>query len=219
MADIRKPIFDAVRAARGGAAFSEMEVAQLDDCLNRLKVPRAQAQPPLDFLPAAIAHLRVEEGVRHKAYQDHLGYWTIGVGRLIDERKGGRITAEEEADLLKNMPSRSGKSWREYVLSDDEVNMLLANDIDRFVAALASHGGLRAAWAAVQGNTARMVALLSMCFQLGEAGLGGFKNSLELVAQGKFEDAAANMMRSTWAKQTPARAKRVTQMIATGVMA
>lgn len=22
------------------------------------------------------------------AYQDHLGYWTIGVGRLIDKRKG-----------------------------------------------------------------------------------------------------------------------------------
>lgn len=46
MADIRKPIFDAARAARGGAAFSEMEVAQLDDCLNRLKVPRWNGGAP-----------------------------------------------------------------------------------------------------------------------------------------------------------------------------
>ena len=29
---------------------------------------------------------RDEGRVRH-AYQDHLGYWTIGVGRLIDARR------------------------------------------------------------------------------------------------------------------------------------
>jgi lysozyme len=29
---------------------------------------------------------RDEGRVRH-AYQDHLGFWTIGVGRLIDQRK------------------------------------------------------------------------------------------------------------------------------------
>lgn len=36
----RKTIFGAVKAARGGAAFTTMEVAQLDDALDRLKVPR-----------------------------------------------------------------------------------------------------------------------------------------------------------------------------------
>ncbi|CAB4140039.1 zliS Lysozyme family protein [uncultured Caudovirales phage] len=39
----RKAIFDAVRAARGGAAFNVTEVAVLDDCLDRLKVPREGA--------------------------------------------------------------------------------------------------------------------------------------------------------------------------------
>lgn len=45
-----------------------------------------------------------EEGKVRHAYPDHLGYLTIGVGRLIDERKGGG-------------------------LSDDEIDYLLSNDI------------------------------------------------------------------------------------------
>jgi lysozyme len=48
--------------------------------------------------------LEDEEGRVPHAYPDSLGYWTIGVGRLIDRRKGGG-------------------------LSDDEIDYLLANDI------------------------------------------------------------------------------------------
>lgn len=33
--------------------------------------------------------LTSDEGRVPHAYQDHLGYWTIGVGHLIDRRKGG----------------------------------------------------------------------------------------------------------------------------------
>lgn len=56
------------------------------------------------------AMLDREEGrVRH-AYKDQLGFLTIGVGRLIDKRKGGG-------------------------LSDAEIDMLLANDIKAKVAA------------------------------------------------------------------------------------
>lgn len=32
-----------------------------------------------------------EEGRVPHAYQDHLGFWTIGVGHLIDVKKGGRL--------------------------------------------------------------------------------------------------------------------------------
>ena len=46
------------------------------------------------------------EGVVRHAYQDSRGYWTIGVGRLIDEKLGGG-------------------------LSDDEISYLLANDVMR----------------------------------------------------------------------------------------
>lgn len=39
----RQTIFGAVKAARGGSAFSTMEVAHLDDALDRLKVPRDES--------------------------------------------------------------------------------------------------------------------------------------------------------------------------------
>lgn len=40
---------------------------------------------------AALQLLNEEEGRVPHAYQDHLGFWTIGVGHLIDQRKGGRL--------------------------------------------------------------------------------------------------------------------------------
>jgi len=40
------------------------------------------------------------EGVVLHAYEDHLGYLTIGVGRLIDKRRGGGITRDEAMFLL-----------------------------------------------------------------------------------------------------------------------
>ena len=47
-----------------------------------------------------IEQLKRHEGKRNHAYQDHLGYWTIGYGRLIDERRGGGITDKEAEFLL-----------------------------------------------------------------------------------------------------------------------
>lgn len=185
----RKPIFDAVRAMLG-RGFSSAEVEALDLAVTQAGgAPDAAADPSRAM---KIKHLRREEGVIPYGYQDHLGFWTIGVGRLIDKRKGGRLT-------------------------DAEIDILLSNDIEEKEADLAKHAGLKAAWAKVKDDPVRSTALLSMCFQMGAEGLAGFKNSLSLVAAGKFKDAAANMLQSAWAKQTPDRAKRVTTMIATGV--
>lgn len=187
----RKPIFDAVRAMLG-RGFSAAEVEALDYAITQA-VGEFSAAPAVSPAQAMkIKHLRREEGVIPYAYQDHLSYWTIGVGRLIDKRKGGRLT-------------------------DAEIDMLLLNDIQEKEADLEKHAGLKAAWARVKNDPVRSTALLSMCFQMGAEGLAGFKNSLALVAVGKFKEAAANMLQSAWAKQTPERAKRVTTMIATGV--
>ena len=62
--------------------------------------------------------LRRHEGTVLHAYPDHLGYWTIGVGRMIDERRGGGI-------------------------SEAEAEHLLANDIDRIAARLQHEAGFR----------------------------------------------------------------------------
>lgn len=130
--------------------------------------------------------LRRDEGVVPFAYQDHLGYWTIGVGRLIDKRKGGG-------------------------LSDAEIDFLLSNDIDRFekqlIDALPWYGRL---------DDVRQRVLVNMAFNLGIAGLLGFKNTLAMVERGDYAGAAKGMLNSKWAAQVGERAKRLATMMETG---
>lgn len=49
-----------------------------------------------------VDQLIVHEGCKLHAYQDSEGWWTIGIGRLIDARKGGGISMEEAIYLLGN---------------------------------------------------------------------------------------------------------------------
>lgn len=135
-----------------------------------------------------IRQLRGDEGVKPHAYQDHLGFWTIGVGRLVDSRKPG-----------------SG-------LRPSEIDFLLQNDIDDRIEALTR----RLPWFQNLDDARRGV-LLNMSFQLGVDGLMGFKNTLAMVASGDYMGAARNMMHSKWADQTPARAARMAEQMRTGV--
>jgi lysozyme len=131
--------------------------------------------------------LRRDEGEVLHAYQDHLGYWTLGVGRLIDIRKGGGITSEEAAYLL-------------------------SNDIDRKQAELVK----QLTWTTTL-DEARFGVLMNMAFQMGVKGLMGFKNTLAMIKDGEYEAAADGMLNSLWAKQTPERAKRLSEQMRTGI--
>lgn len=133
-----------------------------------------------------IEQLRRDEGEKLQAYQDHLGYWTIGVGRLIDARKGGGISAQESAYLLNNDISRVDQALR---------------------SALPWFGQL---------DEVRQAALINMGFQLGTAGLLEFKRTLACVRDGRFAEAETHALASKWAQQTPARAKRVARQLASG---
>ena len=130
--------------------------------------------------------LKGDEGTVPHAYQDHLGFWTIGVGRLIDERRGGG-------------------------LKPHEIDYLLRNDIDERIDELTR----RLPWFQNLDDARRGV-LLNMSFQLGVNGLMAFKNTLRFVESGEYESAARNMLLSTWADQTPARSKRRAEQMRTG---
>jgi len=132
------------------------------------------------------AQLRRDEGEVLYAYQDSLSYLTIGVGRLIDKRKGGGITHEES-------------------------DYLLSNDIDKREAELLR----RAPWMA-NLDAARFGALVNIAFQMGVDGLLGFTNTLALLRAGDYPGAAAGMLKSKWAGQTPERAQRIAQQIIKG---
>jgi len=134
-----------------------------------------------------IRSLRGEEGEVLTEYKDHLGYSTIGVGRLIDKRKGGGITTEESAYLLNN-------------------------DITK----IAEQLNKRLSWW-TKLDDARKGVLANMAFQMGVDGLLGFRNTLKLIEAGKYEEAAKGMLQSKWATQTPSRAKRMAEQMRTGV--
>lgn len=62
----------------------------------------------------------------------------------------------------------------------------------------------------------RQDVLTCMAFQLGRDGLAGFAKMLQAIEAKRYATAADQMMRSRWAKQTFARAKRLATMMETG---
>jgi lysozyme len=134
-----------------------------------------------------VRQLNGDEGRKPCVYQDHLGFWTIGIGRLVDERKPGAGLRPKEMDYL------------------------LANDIEDRVQQLTA----RLPWF-IKLDEARQGVLLNMSFQLGVDGLLAFKNTLALVQQGKYTEAADAMLHSKWAGQTPERAKRLSDQMRDG---
>ena len=129
--------------------------------------------------------IRDEGKVRH-AYQDSLGFFTIGCGRLIDARRGGG-------------------------LSDSEIDLLLANDIGE-----KSTQVLEALPWASELSEPRLAVLINMAFQLGIHGLLGFPSMLGAMRTGDYGLAALHMIDSLWAKQTPARANRMAVQMESG---
>lgn len=58
--------------------------------------------------------------------------------------------------------------------------------------------------------------LQNMAFNLGVDGLLGFKNTLEAVRTGRYNQASAGLLASKWAKQVKGRAVRLAQEMLTG---
>ena len=46
--------------------------------------------------------LKLHEGFKSSVYQDTEGYWTIGIGRMVDPKLGGGISLDEAEYLLEN---------------------------------------------------------------------------------------------------------------------
>lgn len=137
---------------------------------------------PLSITDQLIQH----EGIELHAYQDSLGFWTIGVGRLIDGRKGGGISHNEALTLLKH-----------------DINSVM-NDLDKWFPW----------WDKLDGVRQRV--MIDMCFNLGVDGLRKFKTTLNHIEDGDWKEASRAMRASLWHTQVGNRAERLARMMESG---
>ena len=144
------------------------------------------------------SQLKRDEGERLYVYDDATGkpivkgsvvkgYPTVGIGILLDKDKGGGLRPEESEFIFRNRLK----------LLDAELTARLP-----WISKL---------------DPARKGVLINMAFQMGVAGLLGFKNTLALIQEGKYQEAARAVLQSKWATQTPARAQRLSNQMAKGI--
>ena len=133
-----------------------------------------------------IEMLKRHEGVESHAYKCSENKITIGVGRNVDKSGG-------------------------LGLSDDEVDYLLQNDIDRVSGELDSEYE----WFAGLDDV-RQDVMVDISFNLGQTRLRAFKKALSAMAEGDWSEAADQFMDSRWSGQVGNRAKELTEMNRTG---
>ncbi|WP_318367118.1 glycoside hydrolase family protein [Enterobacter sp.] len=139
--------------------------------------------------------LNHEEGYREKPYIDTEGYPTVGIGIKIGP-KGASLS-----NYTFTVPRAVGDVWAQVF-------------VDNVTRECRSNPSINAAMQ--KCNPARQDILISMAYQMGVAGLAGFKNTLALIAAGKFTEAANGMLSSKWSRQTPNRAQRHAEVMRTG---
>ena len=132
--------------------------------------------------------VKEHEGYRNKVYLDSLGKRTVGVGHLCVEDHWEDNKEYSEEYLMK-------------VLKDDLKNAIQgAKDLLKDFPLL--------------DDLAEEI-IIEMIFQLGKTGVSKFKNMWKALQQEppQYDVAATEMLDSRWAKQTPNRAKKMSDQM------
>ena len=103
-----------------------------------------------------------------------------------------------------------GRNLEDKGISHHEALFLLRNDIAEVTAQLEQFDWFRAL-----GPVRRKV-LVDMAFNLGMAGLMGFKQMIEALKRANYEAAADEMVNSRWYRQVGERGRRLEVMMRTG---
>jgi len=154
--------------------------------------------------------LKLEEGCRHTPYYDTLGKLTIGIGHCLVTNPLSKSQIKKICG--KALSHDNAIEWLyTHGISNDNAEWLLREDIK------ATTEKLLAKYPWMQDmNQARFDAILSMAFQMGVGKIGHFKHMLKALEIGDYVEAGKQALDSRWAKQTPARAERVSEQLRTG---
>lgn len=160
-----------------------------------LFIPLKRNKNMLQQKTQIIPLLRQEEGVRYTPYADSLGYPTVGVGFKLGPQGAS----------LKNYT---------FTLCDGTIDAWLTDDVAVVLEDMQDDKNIAAAL--TKCNQPRKDILTSMAFQMGVEGLANFKNALQAIQDEDWNQAALEMLDSTWAEQTPNRAERHAAVIKSG---
>jgi GH24 family phage-related lysozyme (muramidase) len=129
-------------------------------------------------------HIIASEGISLKKYNDSEGYPTIGVGHLISKQ-------DQIPDKI------TPEEAKEIFERDFRKHVELTSNLDVFQ----------------NLSDTRKGALVDMVFNMGLGGVQSFKNSLRLMSEGNFSEAAKSILRSKYATQVGERAERIANII------
>lgn len=188
----RTELFNAIRPFAPNGKFTDSHVKAIDalaDSFSLASVDGAEGAPD----PELIAALKQDEGLRLNAYRDTVGVLTIGYGHTGPDVKPGLVwnQGKAEAQLIEDVKEHNAKLLKA---------LPWTKDLD----------------------PVRRRVLQNLAFNLGVGdaakgtGLLGFKNTLEAVRTGRYNQASAGMLASKWAKQVKGRAVRLAQEMLTG---
>lgn len=163
-----------------------------------------------------LADLKRDEGWRESPYECSADRLTCGFGTLLP------FTTDEEAWLgarrhLWPSPAQSLAHWERkahtvFPLSPEEGEWLLRRRAGARVEGLrrlmATQG---LAWAGLPSDV--RVALGNLGYQVGSSGVMRFRRMVSALKRKDYVQAATEALDSLWARQTPARAKRVAALI------
>jgi len=131
--------------------------------------------------------IKEDEGVRNKAYKDHLGNWTTAVGHLI-------ILPYEDYLIEKK-------------LTDIEVDQIFITDLNQ---------AIDDARKFIDADTIDELAfeiVINMAFNLGYSRLSKFVKFQQALKNKDYKLASQEMLNSRWAKQVPNRAGKLSVLM------
>ena len=139
-------------------------------------------------LERLLESVKKHEGYRNKVYLDTLGKRTVGVGHLCVEDFWEDDKEYEESFLMEILQ----KDLQEAIRGAKEL--------------MEEHG-----CADIDERAEEII--IEMVFQLGRTGVKKFRNMWKALSALDYSTAAEQMLDSRWAKQTPNRARRLSDII------
>lgn len=103
-----------------------------------------------------------------------------------------------------------GRNLEDVGISRDEADFMLDNDIDQVERQLETVDEYR------DLDSVRQAVIANMAFNLGFAGLMGFKNMWAAIGRRDWESASEEMLNSKWARQVGVRAVELSEIMRTG---